>query len=101
MDLVVVAALVAALAHWGVGLDAPSVVVTTAVATAAWSLFASVFWPFVACPAPFCERGKVHRPGQKRAKWRSCWWCHGSGKRTRWGRRLWDGHLTRGRKRGA
>lgn len=82
--------LVAAVAAWiAWGMDPLSVVVVSGLAALTWSLFAAAFWPFTPCPAPFCEKGKVRRPG-KRKTWRRCGWCGGSGARLRWGRRVYD-----------
>lgn len=84
MTLLIVVAMVWLTWGW----DPVSVVVGTGVAVLGWEASASVFWPFTPCPAPFCSKGKVRRPGHK--SWRKCGWCGGAGSRIRWGRRMYE-----------
>lgn len=91
MIVVVVAAVVAWLAWHVLGLGLVPTAVVVVGAVMAWSAFAAVFWPFVPCPMPFCEKGKVRRPGKgKRRSYRRCGWCKGKGERVRWFRRFYD-----------
>lgn len=64
---------------------------TLAAAAAAAALgywAACIWWPFVECPHPRCDRGKRTSPSGR--AWRPCWWCKGRGSRIRWGRRLYE-----------
>lgn len=88
---IVVAIVVTALAHGGAGMDAQPSLALGLLAGFGWLAFAGVFWPFVPCPAWGCDKGKVRRPG-KRAAFRPCWWCGGSGTRTRWFRRAFEAY---------
>lgn len=49
---------------------------------------ACAWWPYVKCPWPKCEGGKVRSFSGK--SWRPHWPCGGSGKRVRIGRRVFD-----------
>lgn len=92
---------VALVAYWfasvKLGLDPTGSWVLAVIAALGWLGFAAVFWPFVPCPAPGCDKGKVRRSG-KRVAYRKCWWCGGAGSRLRWFRRFYD-HM-RPKKRG-
>ena len=46
-------------------------------------------WPLTDCLRSRCEAGKIYRRS-KRTVWRECWWCKGTGKRMRVGRRIFN-----------
>jgi hypothetical protein len=50
-----------------------------------WLLFKVVFFPNAPCG--HCKGTGKHRSGKY---WRDCRWCRGKGKKTRFGRRVWN-----------
>jgi hypothetical protein len=53
-----------------------------------WYVAECAWWPFARCWCCKDGTGKHFRDDGK--VWRNCWWCSGSGKRKRVGRKLWD-----------
>lgn len=59
-----------------------------------WYVIACWLFPFAACV--WCHgSGRWHQPLQskkrkRRRNWRPCWWCKGTGKRLRKGRRIYN-----------
>lgn len=71
--------------HWW---PTPLVLAAAYAASCAW-------WPFRDCM--LCSGRGHHRPQTRRRLSRPCWWCKATGKRLRWGRRIYN-HFHKQRK---
>lgn len=71
------------------------VIAAVVLAWAIWYAGSCLVWPVRDCR--MCKGRGNHRPKGNRRLSRPCWWCGQSGKRMRFGRRVWN-HFAKARK---